>query len=68
MSEKDLSELSLEALMKLLPFRTHDIRDTVLIGRASDNRRWSVVYQDHTIIDESPKTAVIRLLKELGIA
>lgn len=58
--------VDLEDLMLMLPYRTADIADTVLIGRMDDNKRWSAVYRDVVCIEDTPKEAVIQLLYKIG--
>lgn len=48
-------------LMAKLPKRTEDIRDTVMLGRATDNRGWSVVYRDTVCIADTPEDAACEL-------
>lgn len=48
-------------LLRKLPERTDDIRDTVLLGRATDNKGWSAVYRDFCGLGTTPENALAKL-------
>lgn len=52
-------------LLRKLPERTENIRDTVLLGRATDNKVWSIVYQDLCCIADTPENAAAELAIKL---
>lgn len=52
----------LDFLFELLPLRTDNIRDTVMLGRATDNNGWSCVWRDIISLSDRPADAVIVLL------
>lgn len=56
---------SLGYLLRKLPNRTERIQDTVLLGRATDNKGWSIVYRDMTKIANTPEDAAAKLAIEL---
>lgn len=63
----ELNQFNLDGLLQLLPLRTDDIRDSAMLGRASDNMRWCVVYRDYQTLADTPKQAIINLLVQTGI-
>jgi hypothetical protein len=63
----ELQQIPLEKLLEFFPIRSWDIADTAMLGRASDNRRWVVVYRDYHTIADTPKQAVINLLLQIGV-
>lgn len=55
-------------LLDKLPKRTDDIRDTAMLGRATDNIGWSVVYQDIVCLANTPLKALLKLIIALDDA
>lgn len=52
-------------LLRRLPKRTQSIYDTVMLGRATDNNGWSIVYRDLCCIADTPEDVACKLAIEL---
>lgn len=48
-------------LLEKLPMRTSRIEDTAMLGRATDNNGWSVVYRDNAYLADTPLKALLKL-------
>ena len=48
-------------LLEKLPERTERIEDTAMLGRATNNDGWSVVYRDFVCLADTPLKALLKL-------
>jgi hypothetical protein len=55
-------------LLQKLPKRTERIEDTAMLGRATNNNGWSVVYRDVVCLAETPLKALLKLVIALADA
>lgn len=52
-------------LLRKLPERDKDIRNTVMLGRATGNQGWSCIYRDFAGLGDTPEDAAAKLAIEL---
>lgn len=53
---------SLGFVLDHVPKRETDITSSFLLGRSTDNKRWSAVYADIVVIEPLPQNAIAKLL------
>lgn len=58
-------EYDLGFLLRKLPDRPQNIRDTVLLSGTIDGKRWSIAYRDTVSIADTPEDAVCSLAIQL---
>lgn len=55
-------------LLERLPLRSKRIEDTAMLGRATNNNGWSIVYRDMAYLADTPLKALLKLIIALDDA
>lgn len=55
-------------LLERLPLRSKRIEDTAMLGRATNNNGWSIVYGDMAYLADTPLKALLKLVIALDDA
>lgn len=55
-------------LLERLPLRSKRIEDTAMLGRATNNNGWSIIYRDMAYLADTPLKALLKLIIALDDA